>query len=362
MVAVFDGLPEADRVILAHTRRAIVNTGHFPLAGCDRCRKCLRLGALRILYFSYHSAFRAERTAFLLRLLTLDRPPSTTLGKAADDDKPVCQCADRGGPRLLGSPALQPAPFASGGGQPGVFRSDRAAEVLRRAAYPGFAQFDRWAGKRVLEIGCGLGTESVNFARAGADLTIVELSPQSLALCRQRFEVYGLSATFCEGDAERLPDILPPTEFDLIFSFGVIHHTPHPERVIAHLPGYLAADGELRIMLYSKVSYKLFWIMRETGCWDFGRMDELVAEHSEAQTGCPVTHTYTFDEIRELLHEFEVLDIRKDHIFPYEIESYRRYEYRKEACWEKVSAERFRQLERELGWHTLVRACKRPAD
>lgn len=56
----------------------------------------------------------------------------------------------------------------------------------------------------VLEIGCGLGTESINFARAGADLTVVELSQKSLELARQRFTVYGLQARFIHGNAEEL--------------------------------------------------------------------------------------------------------------------------------------------------------------
>lgn len=221
---------------------------------------------------------------------------------------------------------------------------------------PQFAQFNQWAGKRVLEIGCGLGTESANFARAGAQLTIVELSGRSLDLCRQRFGVFGLEAAFVQGNAEELDQLLPKTNFDLIFSFGVIHHTPHPERVIGHLRRFLAPDGELRIMLYSKVSYKLFWVMKETGNWDFGRMDELMAQYSEAQSGCPVTYTYTFDDVRKLLEGFEILEIRKAHIFPYEIDAYRRFEYVKEPCWRNVSDERILELEKELGWHTLVRA------
>jgi SAM-dependent methyltransferase len=221
---------------------------------------------------------------------------------------------------------------------------------------PPFAEFPQWRDKKVLEIGCGLGTESVQFARAGARLTAVDLSGESLALAKKRFEVYGLSARFLQGDVEQLSDWLPVEPFDLIWSFGVLHHTPNPARAIAQLRRYLAPAGELRIMVYSKISYKLFWIMRETGEWDFSRMDELVARYSEAQTGCPVTYTYTFDEVRALLEGFEVLEIRKDHIFPYDVDAYRRYEYVRDPAWANVAPELFRQLESELGWHTLVRA------
>ena len=91
---------------------------------------------------------------------------------------------------------------------------------------PKFAEFDKWNGKKVLEIGCGIGTDSINFVRHGADLTIVEFSEKSLNICKERFKVFGLTATFYVGDVEDLENILLDQTFDLVYSFGVIHHTP----------------------------------------------------------------------------------------------------------------------------------------
>lgn len=81
---------------------------------------------------------------------------------------------------------------------------------------PGFAQFERWKGKKVLEIGCGIGTDAVNFAKAGADLTAVDISDRSLEIARQRFDVYGLSARFYCGNAEELSSFVPVEPYDLI--------------------------------------------------------------------------------------------------------------------------------------------------
>jgi len=223
---------------------------------------------------------------------------------------------------------------------------------------PQFAEFHKYCGKKVLEIGCGIGTDSINFVRAGADLTIVELSSKSLEVCQKRFEVYGLSAHFYEGNVEQLSTFLPMDQYDLIYSWGVIHHTPHPEIAISEITKYLKIGGELKLMVYSKFSYKLFWIMKETNQWDFGQLNELLSIYSEAQTGCPVTYSYTFDELGDLLKNYEIKKIYKDHIFPYKIDKYVRHEYEFEDCFKNMNQSQFRKMEKELGWHTMVVAMR----
>ena len=99
--------------------------------------------------------------------------------------------------------------------------------------------------------------------------------------------------------------------------------------------------------------------MRETGQWDFGKMDDIVAKYAEAQVGCPYAFTYTFDEIRDLLGDkFCITDIHKDHIFKYKIEQYKNNVYEVEDCFSNMSTDSFKKMERELGWHTLVVATK----
>ena len=88
---------------------------------------------------------------------------------------------------------------------------------------------------------------------------------------------------------------------------------------------YMGPASELRLMVYARVSYKLFWIMKEENIWDMSRIDDLIARNSEAQTGCPVTYTYGDRTARELLAGFRPLDIRKAHIFTWDIDAYRQY-------------------------------------
>ena len=82
---------------------------------------------------------------------------------------------------------------------------------------PSFADFARWKGKRVLEIGCGIGTDTINFARAGAKVTAVDLSPKSLEIARARADVFGLSdrIRFYCANAEELSTIVPVERYDL---------------------------------------------------------------------------------------------------------------------------------------------------
>src|SRR5579864_729297 len=115
------------------------------------------------------------------------------------------------------------------------FDEVEARKYLVEPHIPRFAQFERWRGKKVLEIGCGIGTDAVNFARSGADYTAIELSGVSLDATKRRFDVYGLAGRFVEGNSEDLTRYFANEAFDLVYSFGVIHHTPHPRRVVEEI-------------------------------------------------------------------------------------------------------------------------------
>jgi SAM-dependent methyltransferase len=161
---------------------------------------------------------------------------------------------------------------------------------------PGFTEFHKWSGKRILEIGCGMGTDAAEFAKAGALYTGLELSEKSLDFARKRFELFGLKGNFFHGDAENLSRIIPVEEFDLVYSFGVIHHTRNPQAIIDQVPKFLGARSEFRLMLYAKQSWKAIMIA--------GGFDQ-----PEAQAGCPVAFTFDRDDIgipRRQTHNIEL--------------------------------------------------------
>ena len=206
-----------------------------------------------------------------------------------------------------------------------------------------FTTFPEWKGKKVLEIGCGLGTIGINFASNGADYTGVELSYESLELAKKRFDVYGMDGNFYSGNAEQLSSFVPVETYDLVYSFGVIHHSPHPEKILFELERYMNKDSVLKIMLYAKDSWKNYMI--ESGL-----------DQPEAQYGCPIVHTYTKNDVVDLLEGYDIISIEQDHIFPYQIEPYKKGEYIKQPWFESMPLKMFKTLEKNLGWHLLITA------
>jgi len=240
------------------------------------------------------------------------------------------------------------------------FDEVEARKYLVEPHIPVFAEFPRWEGKRVLEIGCGIGTDTINFARHGATVTVAELSEKSMEVAEQRAQVFGFDdrITFHNGNAEELSTFVPVKPHDLVYSFGVIHHSPHPERILAEATKYLRPGGTLKVMVYNRLSWKVLWMLLRHGKDRFWRLKQLIAEHSEAQFGSPVTYAYTRSELPELLarHGFRVTDMFVDHIFPWRIPDYVQYRYVKVWYFRWLPQRLFRRLERALGWHLCATA------
>lgn len=228
---------------------------------------------------------------------------------------------------------------------------------------PRFAEFEKWKDKGVLELGCGIGTDVLGFVKAGATVTAVDISEKSIQIAAKRYGAEGLplgGVLWIRGDIEKvvIPDNKP---YDLVYSFGVIHHTPHPELAIQNAYKSLKSGGEFRLMLYHRKSTKVLRILMRH-LLDFRRksVDQIVALESEAQSGCPITHTYTKKAARELLEScgFLVEKMEVAHIFPYDWREYKEYRYRRGFPWNIIKGRLFNWLETKLGWHLLIWARK----
>lgn len=118
---------------------------------------------------------------------------------------------------------------------------------------PAAADFASARGLRVLEIGCGLGTDGAQFAKAGAIYTGVDLTEAAVELARRRFELFNLPGTFRTADAENLD--FADESFDLVYSHGVLHHTPDTRRAVREVHRVLRPNGRAVVMLYHRDSY-----------------------------------------------------------------------------------------------------------
>ena len=111
-------------------------------------------------------------------------------------------------------------------------------EAKRYAAEPhivSWVDFPYWKGKKVLEVGCGMATEGINFVRSGAQYTGTDLSQESIDLAFSRFVSYNMEGQLYKGNAEELSSVVPVEPYDLIYSFGVIHHSPEPKKILSEI-------------------------------------------------------------------------------------------------------------------------------
>jgi len=210
---------------------------------------------------------------------------------------------------------------------------------------PKFANFPNWRNKKVLEIGCGIGTDAVNFSRNNAEYTGLELSKESLKLTQKRFEVFDLKGTFYEKNAEENLDFLGNNSYDLIYSFGVIHHSLNPDKIVNNVYKLLKDNGTFKLMLYAEHSWKNIMIKNDK-------------DQYEAQSNCPMASTWTNEQVKDLLKNFKNVTIEQKHIFPYKIPEYKKNIYVKHEWFQHMPDELFNILEKNLGWHLCITCQK----
>jgi ubiquinone/menaquinone biosynthesis C-methylase UbiE len=208
---------------------------------------------------------------------------------------------------------------------------------------PVAAGFAEAKNLNVLEIGCGLGTDGAQFAKAGANYTGVDLTEAAVELAQRRFELFDLPGTFRVADAEHLD--FPENSFDLVYSHGVLHHTPDTAAAVREIHRVLRPGGKAAVMLYHRDSYNYrvnISMLRRTGVhllkWTAGvklvhlltgEAEESLREHArqlKAQpkylsseeflsrntdgAGNPLARVYSRAEARDLFKDFAHVELR----------------------------------------------------
>ncbi len=170
-----------------------------------------------------------------------------------------------------------------------------------------FADFDAAKGKRVLEIGVGLGADHQRFAEAGAVLTGVDLTPRAIEVTSRRFEKFGLRSELKVGDAENL-DFLD-NSFDIVYSWGVIHHSPDTQRAAQEIFRVLKPGGVAKVMIYHKYSLVGFMLWLRYALLAGRPLTTLATIYARCLES-PGTKAYSEAQARKLFRQFESLSIR----------------------------------------------------
>lgn len=171
-----------------------------------------------------------------------------------------------------------------------------------------FAQFTRAQGRRVLEVGVGAGTDFIQWARAGAHVHGVDMSVGAIEHARRRLSVYGLEgASLGLADAEALPYL--SDSFDVVYSWGVIHHTPDTARALSEIVRVCRPGGQIKIMIYHRHSL-LAWRTWIRFALLRGRPDRSVAWTLAHHVESPGTKAFTITEARAMLRDLPLKDIQ----------------------------------------------------
>jgi len=252
-----------------------------------------------------------------------------------------------------------PAGAAYGGGH--EFGTREFFDEVERHRYHEYAPwmpevmgFKNFPGTRLLEVGCGMGTDLLQFARGGAQVTAVDVTPRSIEISRHHLALYGHAGEFAIADCERLP--FTDESFDVAYSNGVLHHTPDTSAAVREIHRILRPDGLARVMLYHRGSWA-YWsqVVLRYGLLrgEFLRGNsprDIMSKHVEVNTGGgrPLVKAYSRREATDLFALFRDVRIEVEQLMESEFYFLKRL----------IPPGVFRRLQKNVGWNVIVSARK----
>ncbi len=214
--------------------------------------------------------------------------------------------------------------------------------------------FDSFAGARLLEIGCGMGTDILQFARGGARCTGIDLTPRSIEITRHRFALYDVPGDFMIADGEHLP--FADAGFDVVYSNGVLHHTPDTARAIREVHRVLRPGGTAKVMLYHRHSLN-YWgemilhrgLLRGEILRGYSP-EEIMSRYVEYSEhgGRPLVKVYSRREARALFAPFSEISVEVEQMIRQELSLFAPL----------IPESLFCRLRRRLGWNVIITAKK----
>lgn len=238
--------------------------------------------------------------------------------------------------------------------KPGTLEWYLEAEAYRYGVYapwmPEHMEFYKHEGEKVLEIGAGMGTDLAQFALGGASVTDLDLSLGHLDHARTNFHLRGLKGEFVQGDGETLP--FPDNTFDVVYSNGVIHHTPNTSSVIREIRRVLKPGGKAIVMVYAEHSLH-YWrqlvyeLGLKKGMLRQVSIGEIMSQHVEisAHDSRPLVKVYTAARLRRMFNTFDSVAITKRQLIGVEMPAHLK--------WMPISL-----ASRLMGWNLIVKAHK----
>jgi len=252
-------------------------------------------------------------------------------------------------------------PAGAAYGQDYEFATREFFDAVERHRYKEYAPwmsrvmgFNEFAGARLLEVGCGMGTDLLQFACGGAQVTGVDLTPRSIEITRRHFQLHGQRGDFAVTDGECLP--FTPESFDVVYSNGVLHHTPDTEGALREIHRVLRSGGLARVMLYHRNSWNYWFEMILHRGLLRGQLlrghtsEEIMSRYVEVNQGGgrPLVKVYSRRAARRLFSMFREVNIEVEQLTRSELYAFGRI----------IPEKLFRFLRRKIGWNVIISARK----